>query len=120
MALLRSLCQSLPVYSRSVNFVVRVPDDTPQGEQVFLSGGCWLLGKWDARGLPLKQTDKHVWERRVFLPADQALEFKATRGSWDRVERHPDGSDTGNHIIDLKKDQRDAVLHTVESWSDQA
>lgn len=119
MPFLRKLCQTLPVYSHPVDFVVHVPEGTPSDQKVFISGACWMLGEWTGDGLPLKQVEKGVWRRRVFVPSNQPLEFKVTRGSWDSVERHADGSETGNHYVDPTQFGGE-VFHKVERWADAA
>lgn len=120
MALLRKLTDKLFSSGQQVSIVVKAPETTPPGETLYLTGACPELGKWSATGRRLRQTDRGIWEARFRVPAGQPLEFKVTRGSWDRVERHADGSDTGNHHVDPASLGEGSVLHTVERWSDVA
>ena len=103
---------------KSVELVVYVPDDTPIGEAVFVSGACSKLGEWNPTGLRLRQTDRRVWQRRIDLPADQPIEFKVTRGSWETVEQAADGGDACNTRIEPDEFAGGVVRHRVERWSD--
>ncbi|MEM6799355.1 MAG: CBM20 domain-containing protein [Planctomycetota bacterium] len=120
MTLLRSLTDKIFASGQQVNIIVKAPKATPAGEKLYLAGACPQLGRWSPTGRALRQTDVGVWEARLRVPVDQPLEFKVTRGSWDRVERHADGSDTGNHCVDPAMLEGQSVLHTVEGWSDQS
>lgn len=120
MALLRSLTQKLLGNGRQVSIVVIAPAATPSGDKLYVTGACPELGQWDAAGKRLRQTDVGVWETRVRVPADQPIEFKVTRGSWETVEQHADGSDTGNHRVDPEAAAAAPIRHTVERWSDVA
>ncbi len=118
MALLRSLTDKIFPHGKQVSIVVEAPRATPVGESLYLAGACPQLGEWSPTGRKLKQTDVGVWEAKFRVPTDQPLEFKVTRGSWDRVERHADGSETGNHYVDPQSLGGVSVMHRVESWSD--
>lgn len=120
MALLHSLTQKLLGKGRDVNIVVTAPKNTPPGAKLYVAGACAALGEWDAAGKPLRQTGVGVWETRIRIPKDQSIEFKVTRGSWESVERHADGSETGNHHVDPETLGEGSVWHTVECWSDVA
>ncbi|MEM6331297.1 MAG: CBM20 domain-containing protein [Planctomycetota bacterium] len=118
MSFLRSIASKFYPAGQPVSIVVQTPDATPAGEQLYLAGQGPQLGDWSATGLRLKQTGPGTWEAKLRVPADKPLEFKVTRGGWDRVESHADGSDTGNHRVDPAELNGTSVLHTVERWSD--
>lgn len=120
MSFLQSFARKLTGRGRRVDIVVSVPEETPPGETVYLTGACEELGQWGAPGKPLKQTDAKTWETRIYIPADQDIEFKVTRGSWDNVERHADGADTGNHFVPAESLAEGPVRHKVERWADVA
>lgn len=104
---------------REIKIVVHAPEATPSKEKLYVSGACSQLGQWNPVGVPLKQTNRGVWEAKVCVPADQPIDFKVTRGSWEKVERHADGTDTGNHHVEPVQ-MADEIHHTVERWSDAA
>lgn len=118
MALLRTLARKITGRGRTVNIVVSVPDATPPGEKVYVTGACQELGEWCAPGKPLRQTDAKTWEAQICIPKDQDIEFKVTRGSWDTVEQHASGTDTGNHHVAAEVLNGEPVRHVVERWAD--
>lgn len=57
------------------------------------------------------------WFIKLSAPKKDILEFKFTRGSWDKVEARPDGGDVPNHAIKVYNDT--AITYTIQSWKDQ-
>jgi hypothetical protein len=57
----------------------------------------------------------------LFLPAlfnkAKQLEFKFTRGSWDKVECSSSGADVANHT--LKTDTAELSVYSVNGWKDK-
>ena len=51
------------------------------------------------------------------LAKDQPIEFKLTRGSWETVEKHADGSERPNRTLTPTRDA--TVDVTVAAWADQ-
>ena len=98
MALLRSLTDRFFSSGRRVNIIVKAPKTTPAGEPLYLTGACSELGGWAPNGKRLRQTAVGVWEAKLRVPEDQPIEFKVTRGSWDQVEQHADGSGHGQSL----------------------
>lgn len=116
--MLRSLLNHLAGKQRAaglpVDIVVYAPEGSP--DELYLSGACPELGNWAADGKPLERIDSGQWRGTMRLPADSPLEFKVTRGSWDTVERHADGSETGNHRVEPSDLAGGIIHHTVERW----
>jgi predicted alpha/beta superfamily hydrolase len=79
-----------------VEFRVRVPGDTPEGEAVYLSGNVAELGSWRPDALRLERRPDGVHAVKVALPRGARFAFKVTRGSWRTVERAADGRDIPN------------------------
>jgi predicted alpha/beta superfamily hydrolase len=65
----------------------------------------------------LQQDSAGNWFIKLSAPKNDVLEFKFTRGSWDKVETQPDGSDIPNHAIKVQRDT--ALNYTIQSWKDQ-
>lgn len=118
MALLSTLKTRFFSGGKPVELMIYVPPETPTGEAVYLSGACEKLGAWNPAGLKLRRIDDGVWRAKVSVPADQPLEFKVTRGSWETVERAADGADRSNIWIDPQALDDGVVRHRVERWSD--
>ncbi|MGK0361529.1 MAG: putative alpha/beta superfamily hydrolase, partial [Bradymonadia bacterium] len=96
-----------------VEFRVRVPDQ-PVAEAVFLTGDAAALGTWDPAGVPLRNVGG-VWTASVSLPAGVPFAFKVTRGSWETVEKGPNGEE----IADRDGVAVDGVVEVeVARWAD--
>jgi predicted alpha/beta superfamily hydrolase len=67
----------------------------PMGE-VFLSGNVEQLGEWRPNGLKLNRTDENVYFAELSIPVGSRVLYKATRGSWQTVEKDSAGKDIAN------------------------
>lgn len=118
MAMFRSILNHLAGKQRAaglpVDIVVYAPEGSP--DEIYLAGACSELGNWAADGKPLQRTNANEWRGSMHVPADSPLEFKVTCGSWDKAERHADGSETGNHRVEPGDLAGGIIHHTVERW----
>jgi glycosidase len=69
-----------------VTFRVRVPASTPAGDTVYIPGSIDLLGPWDPAKQPLVNKGGGIWEVKLAILDGTAVEYKYTRGAWERVE----------------------------------
>ncbi|GAB4110234.1 MAG: hypothetical protein Kow00105_18970 [Phycisphaeraceae bacterium] len=81
------------------------------------SGNVKELGAWRAEGLELKKQADGRYSTTVQLPAGTLIEYKVTRGSWNTVERGPDGAEMENRKLTPTKTQ--SVNIQVATWVDQ-
>jgi predicted alpha/beta superfamily hydrolase len=100
-----------------VHFVVQAPPSTPAGAEIWLSGNQAELGNWNGAGIKLA---KNAGDNRYFtcIPFGTGtnLEFKATRGSWDSVEKDAQGGEIENRRHDVTAPAR--LVAQVGSWRD--
>jgi hypothetical protein len=75
----------------SVTFTVGVPDYTPG--TVYLVGDLPALGPWNPGLVPMTQVNATTWTYTMDILDGTQMQYKYTRGSWDRVESW--GSITG-------------------------
>ena len=100
----------------AIRFRVILPASTPRDAEVYLSGNLKPLGGWRPDGLRLKRSDDgKTAESTVSLRRGDALEFKATLGSWEKVERTADGKDVAIYALDVKDDA--TVEVKVAAWA---
>lgn len=71
-----------------VAFVVRVPESTPVGRDVFLAGDGLHLGDWSATGVALTRQSDGTYFAEVALPEGFRGHFLVTLGRWRQVECH--------------------------------
>lgn len=97
-----------------VNFVVEVPKDTPADAKVQLSGSAPELGNWSGGGLILVKGKDGKYRGSARLPLG-TVEYKATCGSWDTVEKNASGGDIANRRLDVKESTD--VIIAVMAWA---
>src|SRR5512141_980703 len=81
-----------------VTFRVAVPSSTPAGDTVFVAGD---FQGWNPRNPAYalaKQPDGR-WTITLPLAAGVPIQFKFTRGGWDRVEKGPNGEELSNRTL---------------------
>lgn len=101
---------------RAVTFEITTMAPLPVGEQVFIAGNVEGLGRWHPAGMPLTRVHDLLWTATVILPADEIIEYKITRGSWDAEESRIDRRIPKNYRIESSHD--DIVKHRVHHWKD--
>ncbi|HOT93491.1 MAG TPA: alpha-amylase family glycosyl hydrolase [Anaerolineae bacterium] len=71
-----------------VRFRVIVPPFTPAADTVYIAGdNSDVFGaSWNPGATPITRLDATTWAYTVTVKEDTALQYKFTRGSWDRVE----------------------------------
>ncbi|AKI98885.1 putative alpha/beta superfamily hydrolase [Archangium gephyra] len=78
-------------------FVVAVPETTPGTDDIYLAGNHELLGGWNPAGVKLYKAVNNSYATVLSFTPDTSLEFKVTRGSWDKVEKTAEGAEVANH-----------------------
>ncbi len=73
----------------TLTLLVEVPAFTPPEDTVYVAGdNADVFGAvWDPAFLPLTQTGATHWRVVLRAPDGAALQYKYTRGSWERVEK---------------------------------
>jgi predicted alpha/beta superfamily hydrolase len=97
-----------------VTFRVTVPAATPAGDTIFVAGDFqgWNPG---SPGHALARGADGRWSITLPLAAGEPIEFKFTRGGWDRVEKGPAGEELANRA--LTPAANTAYDFTVASWA---
>ena len=85
--------------TRSVTFRVLPGEKPAYGERIFITGNTTALGYWKTDAVPLSEGPNGEWTATVALPADEPVEFKVTKGSWDTERLLEDGSIPQNETI---------------------
>jgi alpha-glucosidase len=69
-----------------VTWRVRVPTNTPPGDTVFMPGSLPELGPWDPGKVGMTRTGTDLWEVTLPVLEGTVVQYKYTRGSWEKVE----------------------------------
>ncbi len=98
----------------TVTIVVRTPDDTPLGDDIYLSTERTAYNPAELR---LVRRDSRYWTLDLSLPAGSTLRYRFTRGSFATAERDRAGALIPPHVLvaspGLRQDD------TVERWADR-
>ncbi|RKH56797.1 alpha/beta hydrolase-fold protein [Corallococcus llansteffanensis] len=98
-------------------FIVRVPDVTPRGDTVYLTGNQPELGTWNGAQVALTPAVDNAYAGVVTFAGGTDLEFKVTRGSWEKVEKTATGAEVSNHTFKTGGGFERVSL-VVEGWAD--
>ena len=104
-----------PAGAERVTLVVTgLPEGTPK--DAVLSIGANVNG-WNPAA-PGFTFDRRGEAPRLVIdvPAGTLLEYKVTRGTWDTVEKAPDGSDRANRTLDVVCEATVEIV--VARWAD--
>jgi enterochelin esterase-like enzyme len=99
-----------------VKFVIHVPQNTPAGQPLFLSGSMPPF-PWEPAGPPLSRQADGTYSTTLELMTGLAHEFKITRGTWSTVECNADDTDIPNRV--LTPAGNDVIEVRVAAWRDK-
>ncbi|RKH52592.1 carbohydrate esterase [Corallococcus sp. AB050B] len=97
-------------------FIVQVPDTTPAGAKVWLTGNQPELGNWNGAEVELYPAVDNAYAGAVTFAAGTGLEFKMTLGSWKTVEKSDTGAEVDNHTF-TTSGGFERVSIAVGSWA---
>lgn len=98
-----------------VTFIVSVPDYTPEGDEIYIAGDFngWNPGN---EAYKLKKREDGRWEITLEFRRGKKIEFKFTRGSWEKVEKGKNGEEIPNRVMLLE--ESGTYEFTVYHWRD--
>lgn len=96
-------------------FRVQVPASTPAGATIYVAGN---FQGWDpaSPAHAFAAVGPRTYELGLSFPRGTRLELKLTRGSWETVEKGPNGEEIRNRTLTASTSM--TVELTVASWSD--
>ena len=95
-----------------VTFDVTLPPETPAGDTIYVAGN---FQGWDPGATPLTRDGLHA-TGVVTITTDRDLEFKFTRGVWEKGEKAADCSELANRTALIVTDT--TIEATVAKWAD--
>ncbi len=98
-----------------IDIVVTSKTPLQKNEKIYISGNQPILGGWNGSEIALKPQGEK-WLGRFSFPKGTELEFKFTRGNWDKEAVDAEGNIPGNHIHKVEKPT--ALEFTIENWKD--
>lgn len=105
---------SLSSCHKVVVIVDRIPDNTPLGDPIYISGNfnMWSPGE-EHYQMKLEEDSSYSF----VLPAGYGqLEYKFTRGNWTSVEKGICGEEIDNRSLMVNKSE--TIINSITSWND--
>ena len=84
-------------------------------ERIYITGNQDALGMWNPARIALKE-DGNIWSASFSFAAGTQLEYKFTKGSWDKEALNIDRRVPSNHALTL--DQDTIMRYVIEFWRD--
>lgn len=106
----------------SVTFKVTLPENTPMDEKIYLVGDFNSWNECDENYI-MERTSQTTCEITIHAMASSKIEYKFTRGSWEKREQNAKGADLvgplqkENRYYTFEKDGK-AEECVIEKWSD--
>lgn len=99
-----------------ITFRVYPPENTPEKDKIYIVGDRIELGNWQPGTVALEKTGNGYFEIKLNFPKGTVVQYKITRGSWDKEAVSKDGIVPGNSSLKIEKD--DIIEIRVENWRD--
>jgi hypothetical protein len=104
----------------AVTFRTRAPAGTPADATLYVPGSIPQLGPWDPGKVAMTNVGGGIWETTVTILDGTDVQYKYTRGDWNKVENW--GSIVGTVNRDVVVDGGTTATMTVDdtstAWSD--
>jgi hypothetical protein len=77
---------TVPIRPVTVTFRVLAPPGTPPDATLYLPGNIDPLGPWDPGKLAMTNHGNGIWEATITVLDGTDIQYKYTRGTWEKVE----------------------------------
>jgi hypothetical protein len=99
-----------------VTFYVEVPASTPLSDSVFITTD---VSNWTPNEIRMDRIDAQHFRLTRNYPSGTKFAYRYTRGSWNQVERGPDGLEPRPRTYDVKEADVQRQDDVISFWSDQ-
>ena len=100
---------------RQITFKV-TPTIMPDDSKIYVAGNHEKIGNWSPDSVSLERQEDGTWMRKIVIDEGMYLEFKITRGEWDKEAVSKEGIIPPNTTLEVKNDTTLMIL--VENWKD--
>ncbi len=117
LTLLVSTFLSLVTYSQiKVTFKVYT-NSVKENESVFITGNHSELGEWIPNKVVLQKTDSSLWTKTFLFDEGEFLEFKFTKGDWNKEALTDDKTVPANYKLTVIEDT--TLTFRINYWKDE-
>jgi predicted alpha/beta superfamily hydrolase len=99
-----------------VQFIV-ITHTLADSERISISGNNTELGNWDAGKIFLTRISDTTYSKSFKFSEGENIEYKITRGSWDKEAVGSDGSVPNNSFLKINSDT--TIIVQIAGWKDQ-
>ena len=86
-------------------------------DSLFIAGSRSEIGSWNPSKVKFTRTNDSLFTREFKFPKGTSLEYKFTKGSWDREAVDANGAVPQNYTIKLNRDT--SIIYRIDYWKDQ-
>ena len=86
-----------------ITFLLYSPD-LPDNSRVYITGNIPDLGNWDPSKVPMNFEGNHRWSKKIIVYDTLSIEYKFTKGSWDREAVDDNGNPYQNFVLNAITD----------------
>jgi predicted alpha/beta superfamily hydrolase len=108
---------TLQSQNRATIIIEVITNNLPDGSTIYIIGNDPKLGNWQPDAVKLIETETGKWSKSFSFTLGKKLEFKITRGSWDKEALNDDGSIPYNYKLEVENDT--TVTIYIKLWADQ-
>lgn len=109
------LFQSILPQSHSCNITFMVTSsEIGDSESVYIVGNDSLLGDWNPSAVELFKINDSIWSKSFRFERGKILEYKFTKGSWDKEALDKDGSIPDNYGHTVIRDT--IIIIEIKKW----
>ena len=98
-----------------VTFIVE-SSELSDSAPVFITGNQKSLGNWNPAKVRLQPLGNHRFSRTFTFPPGTIIEYKFTKGGWDKEAVDENGGALQNFLIDVRQDT--TLVHPICYWLD--
>jgi predicted alpha/beta superfamily hydrolase len=102
---------------QKIDVLIKVIANRPDTAQIYITGNNNELGNWNPAAIPMIKTDSTSWEKHIEFSAGETIEFKITRGSWNKERLNDDETIPDNTILKVVNDT--TIKFVISKWADE-
>jgi enterochelin esterase-like enzyme len=103
----------VPAKIIQIEFRVSSPG-LPDDSSVYICGNIPQLANWNPGALKMTPVGNHTWNIKIRTETSFPIEYKYTRGSWEKENANANGNPLSNFIIKVKNDT--IIINSVPAW----
>jgi hypothetical protein len=100
---------------REINIKV-IADNLPDNSSIFITGNGEKLGRWNPGVVKLEKQADGSWTKTFSFSEGSILNYKITRGSWDKEALDANGNVPQNSFYEVRNDS--TIIIEIKNWKD--